>query len=218
MVIKISQAASNIKQSYDIESDGFYYSAKAGSFSRLQDITMTSQTDTIKGTYRIPNLVNFIPLRHIFGKANLTRVFNLYRNDDHYGTFVYSKHGLFKSCYIITLTGGEIFYCYCRSIGSFDYVSIYHNDVQIALVETYLSVNDYKYVHKLYILDDFDNYANTLSFYVIYYASYAFAQRMHMSSGSVSAKSWSFSRYNNKYDPKWRETHFPDENFFGRIL
>lgn len=39
---------------------------------------------------------------------------------------------------------------------------------------------------------------------------------MHMSSGSVSEKAWSFSKYADKYDPKWRETHFPDENFFGK--
>jgi hypothetical protein len=37
-----------------------------------------------------------------------------------------------------------------------------------------------------------------------------------MSSSSTSEKSWSFSKYDDKYNPKWREIHFPDENFFGK--
>ena len=86
---------------------------------------------------------------------------------------------------------------------------------QIALLETYLSVNDFKYTHKLYLLDDYNQFADTLSFFVLYYVSYNFSQRFHMSSGSTSAKSWSFSKY-NKYNPKWREIHFPNENFFGK--
>ena len=39
---------------------------------------------------------------------------------------------------------------------------------------------------------------------------------MHMSAGQTAAKSWSFSKYADKYNPKWRETHFPNENFFGK--
>ena len=216
MIIKISQTASNIKQSYDIESENFYYSGDAGSISRLQSITMSNKDTTIKGIYNISKWVDYIPLRYLFGEANLTRVFHLYKNDDIYGSIVFSKHGFLKSFYVIALDSGEIFHCYCLSRGSFDYVSIYQGDVQITLIETYLSVNDYKYTHKLYLLDEYNQFADTLSFFVLYYASYNFSQRFHMSSGSTSAKSWCFSKYNNKYNPKWRETHFPNENFFGK--
>ncbi len=216
MIIKISQTASNIKQSYDIESENFYYSGHTGSVSRLQSITLSNKDNTIKGIYHISNWVHYIPLRHLFGEANLTRFFHLYKNDKRYGVVVLSKHGFQKSFYVIALDSGEIFHCYCLSRGSFDYVSIYKGDVQIALIETYLTVNDYKYTHKLYLLDEYNQFADTLSFFVLYYASYNFAQRMHMSSGSVSEKTWSFSKYADKYDPKWRETHFPSENFFGK--
>lgn len=216
MIIKISQTASNIKQSYDIESENFYYSGDAGSISRLQSITLSNKENAIKGIYNISKWVNYIPLRYLFGEANLTRVFHLYKNDDIYGSIVFSKHGFLKSFYVIALDSGEIFHCYCLSRGSFDYVSIYQGDTQIALIETYLSVNDFKYTHKLYLLDDFSQFADTLSFFVLYYASYNFAKRMHMSKGSVGEKSWGFSKYNNKYNPKWRETHFPTENFFGK--
>jgi len=216
MIIKISQTASNIKQSYDIEGENFYYSGDAGSISRMQSITLSNKEKTIKGIYNISKWVNYIPLRYLFGEANLTRVFHLYENDNIYGVIAFSKHGFLKNFYVIALDSGEIFHCYCLSRGSFDYVSIYQGATQIALIETYLSVNDYKYTHKLYLLDEYNQFADTLSFFVLYYASYNFAQRMHMSSGSTSTKSWSFSKYNNKYNPKWRETHFPNENFFGK--
>ena len=202
MIIKISQTASNIKQSYDIESENFYYSGDAGSISRLQSITLSNKENTIKGIYNISKWVNYIPLRYLFGEANLTRVFHLYKNDNIYGSIVFSKHGFLKSFYVIALDSGEIFHCYCLSRGSFDYVSVYQGDTQIALIETYLSVNDYKYIHKLYLLDEYNRFADTLSFFVLYYASYNFSQRFHMSSGSTSAKLWSFSKYNNKYNPK----------------
>ena len=84
MIIKISQAASNIKQSYNIEGETFYYSGNAGSISRLQSITLSNKENTIKGIYNISKWVNYIPLRYLFGEANLTRAFHLYKNDDKY--------------------------------------------------------------------------------------------------------------------------------------
>lgn len=216
MIVTISQTASNTKQSYNIESENFYYSGEAGSISRLQSITIFNKENTIKGIYNISKWVNYIPLRYLFGEANLTRVFYLYKNENIYGSIVFSKHGVLKSFYVIILDSGEIFHCYCLSRGSFNYVSIYQGETQIALVETYLSVNDFKYTHKLYLLDDYIRFADTLSFFVLYYASYNFARRMHMSKGSLSERSWSFSRYTDKYNPKWREMHFPNENFFGK--
>lgn len=216
MIVKISQTASNIKQSYDIDGENFYFQGDVGSLSRLQSITLSNKETTIKGIYNISKWVNYIPLRHLFGEANLTRVFHLYENDNIYGVIVFSKHGFLKSFYVIALDSGEIFHCYTLSRGSFDYVSFYQGDTQIALIETYLNVNDYKYTHKLYILDEYNDFADTLSFFVLYYASYKFAKRFHMSKSSVNEKTWSYSKYNSKYDPKWRETHFPNENFFGK--
>ncbi|MBR6514825.1 MAG: hypothetical protein IKT46_08355 [Clostridia bacterium] len=216
MIIKIAQTASNIKQTYDVEGENFYYTGNAGSISSMQPITLSNKENTIKGVYNTSKWINYIPLRYLFGYANLTRIFLIYENDNIYGSIVFSKHGFLKNCYIISLDSGEIFHCYCLSRGSFDYVSIYQGDTQIALIETYLSVNDLKYTHKLYILNEYDRFADTLSFFVLYYASYNFTERMHMSSGSTYTKAWSFSKYADRYDPKWRETHFPDENYFGK--
>lgn len=216
MIITISQTASNLKQSYDVTGEGFYYSGNAGSVSRLQPITLSSKDNTIKGVYRPSKWTSHLPLCHWFGVPNITREFQLSKNGQSHGTIVLSKHGFLKSNYAIALDGGESFHCYFLSRASYNYVSIYRGETQIALVETYLSVNDYKYTHKLYLLEEYRPYADVLSFFVIYYASYHFARRMHMTLGSIKEKSWSASRNADKYDPHWREKHFPEENFFGK--
>lgn len=49
MIIKISQTASNIKQSYDVEGENFYYQGDAGNINRLQSIILSNKDNTIKG-------------------------------------------------------------------------------------------------------------------------------------------------------------------------
>ena len=207
IIVEFSQTASNIKQLYDISFEKEYFQGKIGSFSRIQSITLWNKDTIVKGIYHLSKWLHYIPLRYLFGKANLTRVFQLHRNDIIYGSVAFSQHGVYKSFYDITLNSGEIFYCYPCAKGSFDYVSIYLRDKQIALIKTNLSTNDYKYRHKLYLIEEFRVFADTLSFFVWYYANYTFSKRFHMSKNSVSTKAWSFSKYNNKYDPRWRETN-----------
>lgn len=216
MIVKIFQTASNIKQLFDIQGD-IFFQGEVGSISRYQMITLFNKNTTIKGIYRISKWVNYLPLRWLLGKENLTRAFHLYKNENIYGSIMLSKHGFMKSFYVMTLDRGEKFQCYSRSMGSFNYVSIYQGDKQIALIETHLNTNDYKYVHKLYILDHYNLFADALSFFVLYYANYHFVERFHMSKGSYYEKSWNYSKYNDKYDPRWRETNFPDENFYRKI-
>lgn len=216
MIITISQTASNIKQTYEISSSGFWYSGSAGSVSRMQSITLSNNEDTIKGVYNIPKWNNCIPLSYLFGKANLIRFFQLYKNGSPYGNIVFSRHGFLKSYYVITTDSGEILRCYRLSRGSYDRVSIYHGETQIALLETHLSTYDHKYTHKLYLLDDYRQSADILSFFAVYYASHTFARRMHMDAGRTVLIQWSFSGYKDKYDPKWLETHFSDTIFPGK--
>lgn len=217
MIIKITQTASNIKQTYDIEGESFYYQGESGNISCIQPIMLYNKENEIKGVYKSSKWVNYIPFRYLFGMTNLTRAFHFYKNDCLCGGIVFSKHGFLKSFYVVTLESGEILHCYNLSQGSFDYVSVYLGDKQIALLETYLNANDYKYTHKLYILDEYDRLAETLSFFTLYYANFHFAKRFHMSTGSVYETSWSYSKYKNKYNEMWRETHFPNENFFGKL-
>ena len=217
MIITISQTASNIKQSYTVEGDQFYFQGENGKFNRHQKITLSNEKDTITGTFTPTKWYNHIPYRYLFGGTNLTRLFLLYKNASLYGSIVFSEHGFLKSFYVIALNDGEIIHCYTLSKGSFHYVSVYMGDQQIALIETYLTVTNYKYTHKLYLLDEYRNLAEALSFFTLYYANYHFAKRFHMSAGTVYEKAWSFSKYQKKYQADWRETHFPNENFFGKI-
>lgn len=216
MIVKIKQIHSNVKQQYDIESDNFYFKGVLGNLSRLQTITMSGADTVIKGTYKISPWYNYIPLLHLFGITEKVRNFLLYKNENFCGSVMLLKQGIYKSCYRMELSDGKTFSFYCRSKGSFNYVSVYYDNIQIALIETYLCVTDFKYTHKLYICDSFSAFADFLSFFVLYYAGFTFTKRFHMQVGSTYAKSWSVSRYNSKYDEKWREKNFPDDNFFGK--
>lgn len=216
MIIKIIQTSSNIKQEYDIEFPESTFFGSAGNVSALQHIEIFNKDTNLSGKFQISNWVNYIPLRYLFGVANLTRAFLIERNEEDIGEFIFSKHGFMKSFYVITLNDDTILHCYTRMKGSYNYISVYNGDDQIALIETYLCCNDYKYKHKIYLLDDWRQLCEVLSLFVLYYASFKFAHRMHMSSGSSYEKGFSLSKYNNKYNPCWRELNFPDENFFGK--
>ena len=72
MIVKITQTASDLSQAYDVEGDGFYYHAKAGSLSWIQPITLSNSKNTIKGHFHLCKWVNYIPFRHLFGAVNLS--------------------------------------------------------------------------------------------------------------------------------------------------
>lgn len=216
MIISIKQTSSNIRQKYDIESDNFHFKGELGNLFRFQPITVSNADTEIKGIHKISKLKNYIPFRYLFGKTNKTRMFYLYCDGVKYGSISFLREGLLKTRHIIS-TDKTTFYCYIYAKGSFEYVSIYQDEKQVALIETHLAAIDFKYTHKLYILDGYEQYAETFSLFVLYYANYNSVSRYHMSRGSVSEKAWTISKYNNKFDPKWHETHFPDDNYWGTI-
>ena len=55
MIIKISQTASNVRQSYDIAGKNFNYQGKAGSVSRLQNVVLANSHTTIRGVTILPD-------------------------------------------------------------------------------------------------------------------------------------------------------------------
>ena len=220
MVITVTQTASNVKQSYLISSpDGFGFTANAGNMSSYQDIVLSSANDTLEASYSIGDCKNNFPFIHIFGVESISRAFRVTKNGTEIGRIARSDHGFLKSYYVINLNNDKKtkIYCYFTSAGSFDYVSIYLDGEQIALIETFLNVDNYKYTNKLYLLDDHTDLAQILSLFTVYYSSFAFSKRFHMTAGTSYVKKISFSRYSAMYDKSWRETNFPNENFFGKL-
>lgn len=218
MIIKATQTASNIKQLHDVYIDDYYYSGRSGSICRFQDIHLSRRGILIKGRYMLPRFDRNIPLSSLLGTSAVTKRFKISRDGRDYAEVMYTTQGVLRNCYIINTADGTSFACYACMKGSFNYISVYRNDIQIALIETYLNVSDYMYTHKAYVLDGYKEYGELIAFFILYYSSYCFARRFHMSAGSSQySYGRSFSVYNDKYDPKWRETNFPDENFFGKL-
>ncbi|MBQ4601818.1 MAG: hypothetical protein IJB24_03055 [Clostridia bacterium] len=218
MIIKATQTASNIKQEYDIYVDDRYFKGRSGGISRFQNIHLNGRDTVISGSYMIPRFDTNIPVNSLLGSSAVTRRFRIIRNGKEYAEVMYTTQGIAKNCYIIKTAIGETLVCYNCFKGSFDYISLYCGHQQIALIETYLNVSDYMYTHKAYLLDEYKEYGDLTAFFILYYSSYRFARRFHMSAGSSQySYGRSFSVYNDMYDPKWRETNFPDENFFGKL-
>lgn len=220
MIIKIMQRTSNIKQQYDIfglYGDRFNYQGELGSLNRCQPITLFNKQTTLKGIYKWPKWVDLIPFSYIFGRTCVTRIFDVCKDEAPCATVAFFRDGPFTCFYKITMGNNDVYNCYFCFKGNFGYVSVYRGDEQVALIETLLSVTDYKYTHKLYILEEYNNLGEILAFFVLYYANYMFTKRFHMSSGTAVVSSWSVSSYNDKYTPDWREKNFPNENFFGKI-
>lgn len=198
MIVRIRQTSVSMKPKYDIESDGFLFQGERGGLHDAQRITMTGGGVTLTGSFRVPSL-------------RRTRVFELERNGATIGQVARLTEGWAKTCYVIKLLNGAELRCYSRCKGGFDYVAVYEDGKQIALLENYLRSVEGRHEHKLYLLDEHREHAEVLAWFAMYYA-----QHEVQDTGDVTF-SISFSRYNRMVDPAWRETHFPEENFFGKV-
>lgn len=214
MIINIRQLSSNIKQEYLIDGD-FSCRGKLGSFNRFQRITLSAQNQLLYAKYHFKNPINYIPLIDMLGFNKLSRVFHIYDSTGFCGEFLYTEHGFAQKHYIIK-AHDLLLPCYEYSHDKFNYISVYLGETQIALIETYLVVNDLKYKHKIYLLDDYENLKEILALFVLYYANYNFTKRFHMSAGVFTTKSFAYSKYKDKYSPSWQRTNFPNDNFWGK--
>ena len=67
-------------------------------------------------------------------------------------------------------------------------------------------------IKQTYLLDEYNCFAEIILFFVLYYANYTFLKRLHMSKVSVSEKTWTFSKYKDKFDFMWRKERFSEES------
>lgn len=220
MIIEIEQTASNITQRFEVFCNGdLSFTGALGNASKFQSIRMRNNHNdvVILGKYVFSNWSNYIPFKHLLGWESITRIMRCRKNEQDWGRFIFSRHALLKSFYVIT--GSDCvgaLHAYPITRGSFEYISIYLDGEQVALVERYLTVVNHKNRYKIYLLDDYARLGDLLSFFVLYYDNWNNSHRFHMSSGTTTIKAWTFSRYEMKYEQTWREEHFPDENFFGK--
>ncbi|MBQ7336763.1 MAG: hypothetical protein IJW92_09865 [Clostridia bacterium] len=224
MIITVSQSA---QLNYYIKGGACEYRGTVGKVSPFQEIVMHNGETEFVGTYQFSKWVNYIPFRYCFGTPNLTKGFRLQKNGKNFGTVVFSQHGFMKSFYVIALDSGGILHCYQVAKGTSEYVCVYLEDQQIALIETNLTVTDYIYTHTLYLLDEHSGFSDVLSWFALYYANFHFAKRavtqegaslnLSINKGTVREECWTFSKYNCKYDPQWQEKYFPKESIFDKL-
>ncbi len=221
MVIDLQQIdASGAQQGFLLSKDRSpYCRAQVGNLNRMQGISLQfSKKEPLCGSFEPPALKDCIPLLHWLGVERCSRRLRVETDGGTVAHFAYSRHGFCKSCYRITLSGGEEILCYLHASNSFSYLCFYKDGVQIALAETYLVSTNGAYNHKLYLLDEYGAHADICALLVLHHANHTLTKSLSAQNHTVYHHALSFSRYTCKFDPTWRERHFPKENFWGRML
>ena len=220
MIISVKQTASNIAQTYEVSIDGTYvYAGSLGRFHRFQPIELMDKNNTpvLKGRWCLSKWIHYLPFAWVLAKHTVTRKCVITGSTGETASIGFTRQRAFEDVYTIWLPCGEELKAYAVAVGDYEYVSIYRKDHQVALLELYLTAIDYCYTYKMYVLEEIAEQKAWLTFFVLYYANQNHTHRFHMSKGTVRTKKWSFSRSGSRYDPTWREVHFPHENFFGKI-
>lgn len=218
MIFSIRQTASGTAQTFDIFSGGrLIYEGALGRFSRFEPVVLSRETQALLTARPVfSHWTGYIPLSHLAGRSRVVKVYTVSDARGETARFSCVRDGFLKAAYEISLKDGAALRGYAVADGAFDHVSIYRDATQIALMEIFLTVADYQYGVKLYLLDGWGELGELLSLFVLYYMNLKYTHRFHLSHGAVHGRSWSLSRYRNFYDPIWRERHFPEENFFGK--
>lgn len=223
MIITITQTHSLHGPEYTTEWESKTYHATVGGLLKRQTVTLSRGDTELCGRWSPTHWTNHIPLRHLFGVPRLSRSCHVTRNGQDEAIFLHSLHGFGKAFYVIALWNNTVLHGYDVSRGEFNNLCLYDGEYQIGLIETYLTAINGCYSHKIYLLDgrdggtEYAEKAEVLALFAIYYANHRFVERGSMYFGTKHQKEWTMSKYNNRYDPAWRETHFPDENFFGKL-
>lgn len=192
---------------------------KIGNLNRMQDISLQYSTkEALCGIYEAPSFKDCIPFLHWFGVERLSRRLRIETDGGIIARFALSRHGIYKSYYKIMFPDGEELCCYTYAHKSFSYLCFYKGGTQIALAETYLVSIDGKHNHKLYLLDEYEAYADILSLLLLHHVNHTFTKSLFAQKSTMRSFVFTISAYKQMYDPAWRERHFPKENFWGRIL
>ena len=220
MILRIDQTVSRTAQRFEVYcGDTLLYIGKLDRISRRQSIYMEDSRGipVAEGTYVPPKITAFFPLLHWFGIPQTSRQLYCRRNGGEWAAFSLRRCGWLKQQYVLRLAQAQMVcqaYPLCR--GRFAYIPIYQDNLQIALGEHYLTTVDNRNRYKLYLLDDFARCSDELAFFTLYYDSWTRTRSASLSGEATAAVSWTLTRYARRYQPDWRQNHFPQENFFGK--
>lgn len=217
MILRIEQTRAGTAQTFDVYTgDRLVFTGRLGAVSKRQEIVLEGKNgQMLTGTYLPAWELQRQAERWKLPGYRLSQGLRYGRAGQNEGCFFLVRDGLWKSRYVIA-NGGESFSVYFLSKGSFEYLSIYRDERQIALVEHYLTVVDNRERYKLYLLEEYRALGETLTLFLLYFDNWNHAERFPTVYGTRVTKAWSLSRYAHTYDPGWRAAHFPQENFFGK--
>ncbi len=219
MVINVRQTHGNFTQQFEVYYNKEYkFSAKLGSFSKYQPITMANEIKGIQFTasYEASSIRSHIPFGYLFGGAVEKNIYNCQKNGKQLCRFSKLAISYGKQHYVISLGKTTSLQAYFLGLGG-SFICIYDNDTQIAIIECSERTTDNCDNYLIYLLEEYSEYADMLSLFTVYFDNLNNTSRGSAHIGEKTTYTYTpFSPYKNKYDPDWvknnREAIYPPEN------
>jgi len=218
MIYEIQKTNSYLAHEYDIKHDGkVIYFGRLGALSKYQRIKMESLKEpTVFLSFRFSGILNYIPFLHWFGKSKQKKLFKCRYGKKYIGSFARCLDGFGKQRYLITTASGETLYVYTISKGRYTYACFYESDdqTQIAQADTFLTAKNGCFTHTLYLLDDKNELSLLLLAFMLYYDNFEYTTRGKWYAGKSHTYSYTWGKYNEKYNEGWKYKYFGEGNFF----
>ncbi|WP_156456304.1 hypothetical protein [Abyssisolibacter fermentans] len=212
MIIDVKQIKTNLEIKFEI-----YYDEKLhniGTCSRSSSVFSTKmytlEGDIVFSTKFNPitQVTSWIPFKWLWSKQKSNVNYILDNTGQNIGKIEHVTEGLFYSYHIIECLSTAL-KIYSISLGEEDYYMIYRNETQIGMIvkNSYIKNNlDY---YKLYLLDDFTDYSDVLSLFILYCDNNYYGNRNEIVAYKTE-KSWeySFSRTDKFFNAQWLKENF----------
>ena len=218
MIININQTQADRDQLFDVFYDNMpKYRGKLGRFSPLETFSLRSKIQKLNltGAYALPSPLDMVPFTYIFGRPKIIRNCYCQINMRRLGTIGCVEEGIAKIHHHITDSSGTKFdaYHFAEYNGS-EYICIYlEDDLQVAMIESSLTVENSCKRYTLYILDEYKDRADIFSMFVMYFDNWYNATRFRAKNGTTTAQKKPTKVYTDKFDPNWHVVNFRDEVF-----
>lgn len=215
MIIDVKQTHGNFTQKFDIYYDGkFRYYGFLGNVNARQSVLMGSpdgKTEFYAKYVRHPFSHN-LPFRYLFNLKTITQNFVCSKGEDLVGSFLRLQDGFQTYHYEISKNENERpFTVYVVSQGKVRNLLIYFRDEQIALIEMNLVTVNNCDEYRLYLLDEYTEYADLFSLFILYYDNWNCTERFRGQICTRYSVEYTVSKNNTMYDPRWKERHFSDK-------
>lgn len=226
MILKIKQEETSKKNKYEITNNNGEVKFIAGTpwleiqapldVDNIRKCILSDINDSVifSTSYNVAeNVLNSaIPLKWVFTGEQKNSIYRIYDKDSNeIGKFYKLINGLVDTKFIIDYNNSQ-FICYDKSVGKTRHLMLYKDEVQIAEIVKPLYVIDNKDSYYIYLLDEFNQFMDIFSFFVIFFDYNQYSNSGQAMKTSTIKWSYTWDKNNRFYNKHWIFQHFKKED------